>query len=691
MKIKNLYISSTSKENGTLIVAMGIMEILKLNLQKIAFFRPIIKNRTVVDNNINFIIKHFNLNMDYEDSFVYDVDEVEELILNDMSDTIMQNIIEKYNYLESRYDFLLIEGLSSPNFSQPLNFHINYKIAKNLNSGFINVINLKDKDLTTINHIIKLENSSISRNRCNHFATFLNRVSNEYLDILKDSNSSPKVFVLPENSELNLPTINDILTTITTTKVLGRTNQLNRVVRDIKIATMQTEHILSYIKEGDLFISAGDRMDVILAIISANYSNDFPSVAGIILTGGFEIDDNFITLLKGLKQFTIPIYKVSLNTYDTVMALQNIQPKISINNHRKIALSIGMFHEHIDSTSIEKLIVNQSSDIMTPLMFEYSIFKKARENRAKILLPEAYDDRILRASEILLRRGVVDIVLLGNIDDITNRYRALGLELSNIEIIDPKDKKLIKRYGKELYRLRKDKGVELKVALDMMNNIHYFATMMVKMGVVDGMVSGAIHTTAETIRPALEIIKTKPSVSIVSSLFFMLLPEKVLIYADCAINQNPNPQELAQIAISTASTASSFGIIPKVAMLSYSTGNSGSGKEVEKVVEATKIVKEREKNLLIEGPLQYDSAIDKSVANIKLPNSKIAGEATVLIFPDLNTGNNTYKAVQRSSNTIAIGPILQGLNAPINDLSRGCKVIDIVNTVVITAIQAKEN
>ena len=689
MKIKNLYISSTSKQNGTLIVAMGIMEIFKLNLEKIAFFRPIIKNKEIVDNNINFITKHFNLDIEYKDSFVYSVDEVEELISNDMSHIIIEKIIDRYNYLANRYDFILIEGLSSPNFSQPLNFHINYQIAKNLNSSFVNVINVKDKDISTINNIIKLENSSIRRNRCNHFAIFLNRVSNDYIDILQNSKSTPKVFVLPESLELNLPSMSDILSKLDAKRVLGATNQLDRVVRDIKIASMHTEHILKFIKEGDLFISAGDRTDVILAIVSANYSRDFPSVAGIILTGGFELERDFIILLEGLKEFKIPIYSVSINTYDTVMALQNIHPKISIQNYRKIALSLGIFNQYINPTSIAQLLDNNSSDTITPLMFEYGIFKQARENRARILLPESCDDRILRASEILLRRGVVDVILLGDRDDITNRYKSLGLELSKVEIIDPKDKYLIKKYAKQLYRLRKDKGITLPIALDLMNNINYFATMMVKMGDADGMVSGAVHTTADTIRPALEIIKTKPNVSIVSSLFFMLLPERVLIYADCAINQNPNPQELAQIAISTSNSAKAFNIIPKVAMLSYSTGSSGKGKEVQKVVEATKIVKERDSSILIEGPLQYDSAIDKSVAKLKLPNSQIAGEATILIFPDLNTGNNTYKAVQRSSDTVAIGPILQGLNRPINDLSRGCRVVDIVNTVVITAIQSK--
>jgi len=689
--MKNLYITSSSKQNGTLIVAMGIMEILKRNLHHIAFFRPIIKDRERRDNNIEFMRKHFNLEMEYEECYCYKLSEFEELLALDKGDEAIKKIIERYNSLEEHYDFVLIEGLSSSNFSQAMGYAFNYQIASNIRSSIINIINVKDHSFTQTQQIIEFEAQDIASHHCNHLASFLNRATSDDIEFFRKEKSKINLMLLPEIEELNYPTLEDVASSLGATKVLGSENQLNRIVKRNKIATMHIEHLLKYIERGDLFITAGDRTDVILGIVSANYSKDFPSIAGVILTGGIELDGDFLKLLNGLKQFTIPIFWVEEDTYTTVMKLQKFEPYISFDNYRKIALALGVFSQYVQSGMIEQLISQKiAKDIMTPLMFEYRIFKKASSNRKRIVLPESLDERILQASEILLRRGVVDVILLGDQEEICNHSKALGLDISKATVINPKDNILIKKYAKAFYRIRKDRGMSLEGAFDIMNNINYFATMMVHLGDADGMVSGAIHTTAETIRPALQIIKTKPDIDLVSSLFFMLLDTRVLVYADCAINQNPTPSELAQIAISSAKSALAFGVEPKVAMLSYSTGASGSGKEVEKVIQATAIAKEMAPNLLIEGPIQYDAAIDSEVAKTKLPNSKVAGEATVLIFPDLNTGNNTYKAVQRSSNAIAIGPILQGLNKPINDLSRGCKVEDIVNTVVITAIQAME-
>jgi phosphate acetyltransferase len=324
-------------------------------------------------------------------------------------------------------------------------------------------------------------------------------------------------------------------------------------------------------------------------------------------------------------------------------------------------------------------------------MFEYNLFERARSNRKKIVLPESDDERILRATEILLRRDVVDIILLGNKDEIEHKSASLGLDISKAEIVCPCESPLMDTYVEEFYELRKKKGLSKEAAKDAMMHVTYFATMMVHMGHADGMVSGAIHTTGDTIRPALQIIKTKPGISTVSSIFFMCLDTKVLVYGDCAVNQDPNASELAQIAISSSDTAKMFGIDPKVAMLSYSTGSSGQGDDVEKVREATRLVKEMRSDVFVDGPMQYDAAIDPKVAKKKLPNSEVAGKANIFIFPDLNTGNNTYKAVQRSSNAVAIGPVLQGLKKPVNDLSRGCLIVDIVNTVAITVIQAQEN
>ncbi len=687
--MKNLYISASSTHNGTLIVAMGIMEILKRNLRRIAFFRPIIKNRNRPDNSIEFIRKHFNLAIEYHECYTFKLDEYEELVAKGERDEAIKKIIAHYHTLEEAYDFVLIEGLSMPNFLLPQEYEINYQIAKNIGSAIINIINVKGLTTHEIAEAFEMEQRHIEAFHLQPLATFFNRASQEHIEALKDSKHT--LLFLPEMEELNYPTIEEIAHSLDATIVLGTQTQLQRIVKRNKIASMHIEHLLKYIERGDLFVTSGDRTDVILGIVSANYSKDFPSIAGIVLTGGFVFEEDFMKLLRGLKQFSVPIMSVQEDTYTTVTKLQSLGTYITLDNYRKIALAMGIFSQHFDSTLIENLIAQKiDKSLLTPLMFEYRTVKKAQSNLQRIVLPEAQDERILRAAEILLRRGIVAMILLGDPEEICAHSKDLGLDLSKATIINPKDTTLVKKYGKAYYRLRKHKGVTLEGAMDQMGDINYFATMMIESKDADGMVSGAIHTTAETIRPALQIIKTKPSIELVSSLFFMLLDETVLVYADCAINQNPTPNQLAQIAISSAHSAAAFGIEPKVAMLSYSTGSSGSGEDVQKVMEATQIAKALAPNLLIEGPIQYDAAIDKGVAKTKLPNSLVAGEATVLIFPDLNTGNNTYKAVQRSSNAIAIGPILQGLNKPINDLSRGCTVEDIVNTVVITAIQAME-
>ena len=664
------------------------MEILKRNLHRIAFFRPIIKANKKIDNNINFMIKHFKLDLKYKDAFAYSVDEFEDLISKDKTDEVIENIIQKYNYLEQNYDFVLIQGFSS--FKQFLNYNINYLIAKNLSSSFINVVNAKSRTLDEIQRAIEFENRAILRAGCNYFGSFVNRVDKSIISNLQDKKNN-RLFIMPDIEELNMPTVFDVIKELDAELILGSKKQLNSIIKQNKVMAMNIEHFLTHIQEGDLVITSGDRTDVILGVISANYSKDYPSISAILLTGGLTLDISFQKLLNSLSRFQIPIFSVSFDTYNTIFNLQKVKAKLSHKNHRKIALAIGTFNKYIDSSILESLIDSTCCDILTPLMFKYHIFKKARDNIKTIVLPESSDERILRASEIIIRRGVAKIILLGDKNEIIKYSKSIGLNLSKVTIINPKSSILVKKYAKNLYKLRKEKGLTLEMAFDLISHFNYFATMMVKNGDADAMVSGAVHTTADTIRPALQIIKTKPNISIISSLFFMSMDTKVLIYADCAINQNPSPEQLAQIAISSATTASSFGIDVKIAMLSYSTGESGSGLEVDKVIKATKIIKELRPDILVEGPIQYDAAIDPSVAIKKLPNSKVAGEATILIFPDLNTGNNTYKAVQRNSNAIAIGPILQGLNSPINDLSRGCKVEDIVNTVAITAIQAENN
>lgn len=331
----------------------------------------------------------------------------------------------------------------------------------------------------------------------------------------------------------------------------------------------------------------------------------------------------------------------------------------------------------------------QQPAVTTPLMFENELQERARANKKRIVLPEATDDRVLKAAAEVLAADFASITFLGDAEQIKKQAGELGIDISGADIVPVDSAEHLSRYVPELARLRAKKGMTEEQAADKLTDLSYFATMMVHMGDADGMVSGATHTTAETILPSFQIIKTKPGTSIVSSVFLMLMADRVLVYGDCAVNPNPTPEQLADIAISSAETAAQFGVDPKVAMLSYSTGTSGSGEDVDAVKEATAIARERKPELLLEGPIQYDAAIDPTVAAKKLPDSPVAGKATVFVFPSLNAGNIGYKAVQRSSGAVAVGPVLQGLNKPVNDLSRGALVDDIVNTIAITAIQAQ--
>lgn len=697
MKTKSLYISSLAPAAGSLIVAMGIMELLKGRLGKVAFFRPVILDGEEVDKDIDFMLEHYALKMDYSATYGYTVHKVESLIAENKYNEVLENLIDKFKILESQYDFVLVEGLNQANFSQTLDFDINLSIAKNFSSPFISVLKGKQKSVKEVLDEISIEAEAIKGAGCQHFATFVNRLGENEVEELKELNRTKRiqkapVYFLPEVPELDTPTVAEIKNKLGCVHIYGEEKDLRRVVKQSKIAAMKLDNFLEYIEDGDLVITSGDRSDIIVGCLSTVFSNNYPNISGILLTAGMMPHKSINKLIAGFKDLSVPILSVDNGTFDTAVNVAKVPATITPQSVRKIALAMGLFSSNVNIDEIEKCIETESSmSSITPVMFEYALFERARKNRKKIVLPESDDERILRATEILLRRDVADIILLGVEEEVLRKSATLGLDISKATIIDPLTSPLMEEFVTSFYEMRKAKGLSLDVARDSMMMKNYFGTMMVYLGYADGMVSGAIHTTQETIRPALQIIKTKPGISIVSSLFFMCLDTRVLVYGDCAVNQDPNAEELAQIAISSADTAKIFGISPKIAMLSYSTGDSGKGEEVEKVRLATKIVKETRPDLLVEGPIQYDAAIDPIVAKTKLPNSKVAGEATIFIFPDLNTGNNTYKAVQRSSGAVAIGPVLQGLRKPVNDLSRGCLVPDIVNTVAITAIQAQTN
>jgi phosphate acetyltransferase len=454
------------------------------------------------------------------------------------------------------------------------------------------------------------------------------------------------------------------------------------------VGAMGLPNVLTRLRDNYTVIAPGDRYDLLPGLVLAHYSGTFPVLASIILTGGYLPPEPVQRLIDGLTG-DLPIVVTDLDTFPTASLLSSVRGKLAAGSQLKIDTALRVFAESVDVDGLLDAIEVGPSEATTPLMFQFQLIDRARRDRKHIVLPEGNDDRILQATDSLLRLGVADITILGDENTVRGRSAALGLNIADARVLSPNEPELVERFAQEYFRLRQHKGMTLERAREVVTDVSYFGTLMVHLGLADGMVSGAAHTTAHTIKPSFEIVKTAPGTTIVSSVFLMCLADRVLVYGDCAVNPDPTAPQLADIAISSAATARQFGVDPRVAMLSYSTGTSGTGADVDKVREATALVQQRSPDLLVEGPIQYDAAVDRSVAASKLPNSPVAGQATVLIFPDLNTGNNTYKAVQRSANAVAIGPVLQGLNKPVNDLSRGALVVDIVNTVAITAIQAQ--
>jgi phosphate acetyltransferase len=608
---------------------------------------------------------------------------------------LLKNILDKFKALERRCDFVLCEGTDYTGVSSAFEFDFNAGVANNLGCPIIAIVNGCGKSPEEVLDAVRFARDAFESQGCTILAILANRVEPQNVGIinarLKDEASvKAPVYILPEEPLLGKPTVGEIAANLESRLLQGDPDGLKREVLDIKIAAMNLPHFLDYISDGTLIITPGDRSDVILGSLAATVSETYPNISGLLLTGGLPLEPQVQRLIEGSKKTSpIPIFSVDTDTYTTAIKAESVRAALTPQNERKIASALGLFEAHVNIPEIEDRIKVVRSTSVTPIMFEYNLIERAKAHRQHIVLPEGSERRILQASEILLRRQVVDITLLGNPEDIRQKISGLGLDLEEINIVDPMQSELLEEYSMIYYGMRKHKGISEKMAGDTLTDVSYFGTMMVYKGAADGMVSGAVHTTGETIRPALQIIRTRPGVAIVSSVFLMCLADRVLVYGDCAVNPDPSAGQLADIAVSSAETAKIYGIEPRIAMCSYSTGKSGKGKDVDKVREATRIVKENRPDLKIEGPIQYDAAVDAGVANTKLPESEVAGRATVFIFPDLNTGNNLYKAVQRSADAVAIGPVLQGLNKPVNDLSRGCTIPDIVNTVAITAIQAQ--
>lgn len=696
--IKTVFITSTEPYSGKSIVSLGLINMLLGKAQKIGYFKPIISRSAQEgkSDHIQTVLSYFDLPVSYEDAHAFTWQEAMQQSENESQGEMIDTIIRKYKKLEDKYDFTVIEGSDYSGEGTAFEFEVNASIAKNLGAPAIVVISGENKTTAQIaNAAITIVRNFESR-EIQVLALIANKISLEQVDdvyelLAAQLPESVIVTVIPSTRGLLAPTMKEICESLDAKLLFGAERMSNQVDNFITGA-MQVPNFLNFIKENVLIITPGDRGDIIIAALQANLSTSYPQIAGIVLTADTIPEEPIIRLIEGL-QTVVPIIAVKSGTFQTTTEIGNIRSKITADNTKKIQLAIDVFNKYVDVAKLdERIIAFKPSGGITPRMFQYQITSWAKSQKKHIVLPEGNDERILKAAARLISQDIVTLTLLGNPDDILANIKRIGLNLdtSKINIVNPAASEYYQDYVNTLYELRKTKNVNMEMATDMMTDVSYFGTMMVYKGHADGMVSGAVHTTQHTIRPALQFVKTKPGISVVSSVFFMCLPDRVSVFGDCAVNPNPTAEQLAEIAISSAESSSRFGIEPRIAMLSYSSGTSGEGEDVEKVRRATEIVKTKRPDLKVEGPIQYDAAVDPIVGKSKLPGSEVAGQASVLIFPDLNTGNNTYKAVQRETGALAIGPMLQGLNKPVNDLSRGCTVDDIFNTVIITAIQAQE-
>ena len=685
---RNLYITAMEPQSGKSIVALGVGELLSGRVERLGFFRPIVASPDEPDPQIELMRSRYRLSASPAE--MYGLTEAVASATGDY-EVLRARVVEAYKALERTCDFVVCEGTDFTGAAPALDFGLNADLANELGAPVLVVVKAGSTPAAT-DAAVRVARESLAHKGCTIFGVVVNRVNPDDMDevatLLEQgaADGAEPVFMIPEDPALACPTVAEVAQALGATRLSGRPEALQREVQDVRVGAMSVEHFIDVLIENALVIVPGDRPDILVATIASTVSPEIPSVAGVVLTGGYPLGDSVRRLLE---RAPFAVLESPQLTHEVAAAVETVRPLIRSGDERKIARALGLFEASVDSAELGRRIAVERPRRVTPIMFEYELIERARASVKHIVLPESDDDRVLSAADILLRRGVVRLTILGDPDRVRVRAAELGADLEHVEILNPLDSPLREEYAAAFFELRKHRGVTEEAALDALADPSYFGTMMVQSGAVDGMVSGAAHTTAETIRPAFQIIGARDGVSVVSSVFLMCLSDRVLVYGDCAVNPKPDPDQLADIAISSAETAGEFGIDPSIAMLSYSTGESGKGEDVDAVRRATDAVRERRPDLKVEGPIQYDAAVDATVAKLKLPESEVAGHATVFVFPDLETGNVAYKAVQRSANAVAIGPVLQGLRRPVNDLSRGCTVTDIVNTVAITAIQAQ--
>ncbi len=682
---RSLYVAAASAYSGKSAMALGIYEAMLRRSPDVAVFRPLVRSRETVDPAIELLRSRGGIELPDEAFYGATYDDV-----HADDDEALSSIVNRFRDLAGRADAVLVLGTDYTDVGAPAELQFNARVAANLGSPVVFVVTAHERSVQEVRYSVDLAAEVLAENHARLLRVVVNRVSPSMLDRVPSELVAlgVPVDVVPDEPLLLAPSVRRLADRVQATLLAGDPALLAREAQGLVVAAMRLPNVLAHLTEGCLVITAGDRTEILLGMLAAHRSETFPALSGILLTGGLTPDPQVWRLVKGLAE-RLPVLSTPLDTFSTATALADARGGIHADSSRKIDIAIGLVEQHVDVDAVLDAVEVAPVGAVTPLMFQYELVERSRLSRRRVVLPEGTEPRVIEAAGAVLRRGIADLTLLGDETDVRKAAADAGVDLSGATVVDPVTSPMREQFAEQYARLRAHKGITIDAALDVVVDVSYFGTMMVHLGMADGMVSGAVHTTAHTIRPSFEIIKTRPGVSIVSSVFFMCLADRVLVYGDCAVNPNPDAGQLADIAISSADTAAQFGVEPRVAMLSYSTGTSGAGEDVERVRRATELVRDRRPDLSVEGPIQYDAAVDASVARTKLPESEVAGKATVFIFPDLNTGNNTYKAVQRSAGALAIGPVLQGLNKPVNDLSRGALVEDIINTVAITAIQAQ--
>ena len=686
----SLYLTSTTIRAGKAVVALGTLETLARQVGRIGVFRPIIDDRHESDALIDLLADRYQLSASDAVGLTYG--QAASFVDENGDERLVAHLVDTFLHMKEAYDFVLVIGTDFTGPSPATELALNARLAANMGAPVLAVVNGRDLDGPGIVNAMASSTGQLTRLGCEIVATVVNRVDPHRVEEVRrhleqDPHHISPVYVLREQPVLSALTVQEIADGLGGEVLVGTSESMQREVEDYVAGSGHLQTLLPLLTDGALVVASGDRADLAVGTAASALSRDMPTPAGVVLTCGHRPDAMTQMLLEASG---LPVVAVEPDTYRTLHALEGLHGEIRTASRRKIAAALGEFNAGVDVEQLSSRILQSRPEGVTPLMFSIGLLERAREDRQRIVLPEGTDERVLQAAEELVNAKVVDIVLLGDPRDIQAKAIAAGVDLVGMEIIDPVTSPLREEFATAYAELRAHKGVTWESAYDTMADVSYFGTMLVQTGRVAGMVSGAAHTTAHTIRPALEVIRTTPDASLVSSAFLMCLPDRVLVFADCAVNPDPTAEQLADIAISSADTARAFGVEPRVAMVSYSTGTSGSGDDVDKVRAATELVAQRRPDLPLAGPIQYDAAVDEGVGASKMPGNPVAGHATVLIFPDLNTGNTTYKAVQRSAPAVAVGPVLQGLRRPVNDLSRGCTVPDIVNTVAITAVQAQQ-